>query len=110
MVLMSVDLPQPLGPRIAMCSSAPTRRLKSSRAIFWPRITRRLWKFSSGGVWADMFMTIAHLSVDEARRRSADGLRISYHGTLRRRLLAKSFGPRRLPRKADENAEKSART
>src|SRR5882762_4949568 len=40
MVLMSVDLPQPFGPRIATCSPASTRRLKSSSATLSPRMTR----------------------------------------------------------------------
>src|SRR5579872_315615 len=50
MVLIKVDLPQPFGPRMATCSSAPMLRLKSSSATFCPRITRRLRKSSSAGL------------------------------------------------------------
>src|SRR5579871_1182827 len=39
MVLMRVDLPQPLGPRIAICSPALTERLMSWRTMFSPRAT-----------------------------------------------------------------------
>src|ERR1017187_8175550 len=40
MVLISVDLPQPLGPRMATCSPTPMRRLTSRSTIFLPRITQ----------------------------------------------------------------------
>src|ERR1035441_3101232 len=63
-VLISVDFPQPLGPRMATCSSAPMRRLKSSSAIFCPRITRRFRKYSKACLCVE-FIGYVHLSVDE---------------------------------------------
>src|ERR1035438_2152091 len=68
MVLISVDLPQPLGPRMGTCSSASMRRLKSSSAIFCPRITRKLRKSSRGGLSAVALIGYVHLSVDEKPR------------------------------------------
>src|SRR5262249_44009931 len=54
MVLMSVDLPQPFGPRIAMCSPDPMVRLIFRRAIFSPRMTVTLRRSIKGGeFWAD---------------------------------------------------------
>src|ERR1700676_13161 len=50
MVLISVDLPQPFGPRMAACSPAWMRRAMSWRTVFSPRITVRLRKSSNGGV------------------------------------------------------------
>src|SRR5579864_1247199 len=52
MVLISVDLPHPLGPRIATCSSAPMHNVKLSSAIFCPRITQMLRKSNSGAAGA----------------------------------------------------------
>src|ERR1035441_1980619 len=52
MVLISVDLPQPLGPRMATCSPTPTRRLTSRRTVFSPRITHTRSSSMSGG-WSD---------------------------------------------------------
>src|SRR5277367_958329 len=49
MVLMNVDLPQPLGPRMATCSPAWMRRVMLWRTVFSPRITEMLVKWSSGG-------------------------------------------------------------
>src|SRR5579862_6360042 len=49
MVLISVDFPQPLGPRIATCSPALIRRLKSSSATLSPRITRTFFKSTRAG-------------------------------------------------------------
>ena len=66
MVLISVDLPQPLGPSTATCSFTAMRRLKSSRTIFCPlvappRITRTLRK-SSNGPWGRGEMEFIGLS------------------------------------------------
>src|SRR4051812_40486174 len=50
MALMSVDLPQPLGPRIATCSPTPIRRETSFNASVSPRITDTLWNSIRAGV------------------------------------------------------------
>src|ERR1035441_672589 len=52
MVLMSVDLPHPLGPRMATCSPTPMRRLTSRSTIFSPRITQTR-SSSMSGRWSD---------------------------------------------------------
>src|ERR1700675_468515 len=49
MVLISVDFPQPLGPRIATCSPALILRLKSSSATLSPRMTRTFFKSTRAG-------------------------------------------------------------
>src|SRR5277367_6214263 len=49
MVLISVDLPQPFGPRIATRSLLSTRRVKSLSTIFSPRITRTFCRSSRAG-------------------------------------------------------------
>src|ERR1022692_3262047 len=55
MVLISVDLPQPFGPRMAACSPAWMRRVMSWRTVLSPRITVMLWKSSKAllvaGCW-----------------------------------------------------------
>src|SRR5580698_6483446 len=48
MVLMSVDLPQPLGPRMATCSPTPIRKLTSRSTVFSPRITQTRSSSMSG--------------------------------------------------------------
>src|SRR6266702_488479 len=50
MVLISVDLPQPLGPRMAMCSPASTRRLMSWRTVFSPRAMLTFSSSRKGGM------------------------------------------------------------
>src|ERR1700741_682724 len=39
MVLINVDLPQPLGPRMAMCSPQAMRRVRACSTTFRPRAT-----------------------------------------------------------------------
>src|SRR5579864_2217173 len=51
MVLINVDLPQPLGPMMAMCSPALMLSEKSSSTILSPRITEIWRKSSSAGDW-----------------------------------------------------------
>src|SRR5712664_2917704 len=60
MVLMSVDLPQPFGPRIATCSPASTRRLKSSSATLSPRMTRTFFKSTRDGPIRFVFPRLNH--------------------------------------------------
>src|SRR6202011_806570 len=50
MVLMRVDLPQPLGPRMAMCSPAAMERLMSCRTVLSPRATLTCWSSRKGGI------------------------------------------------------------
>src|SRR5579859_3686783 len=50
MVLISVDLPQPFGPRIHTCSPASMHREMSSSAARSPRITVTCFSASSGGL------------------------------------------------------------
>src|SRR5579863_4764675 len=52
MVLISVDFPQPFGPRMATCSPALIRRLKSSSATLSPRMTRTFFKSTRAGSMA----------------------------------------------------------
>ena len=47
---MSVDLPEPLGPRMQTCSPTAMRRERPSRATFWPRRTVMFCRSRSGGV------------------------------------------------------------
>src|SRR5579862_6754468 len=49
MVLISVDFPQPFGPRIATCSPAPIVSEKSRSAMLAPRITVTLRSSIRGG-------------------------------------------------------------
>src|ERR1700738_4155285 len=51
MVLINVDLPQPLGPMMAICSPALMLSVKSSSTILSPRITEIWRKSSSAGDW-----------------------------------------------------------
>ena len=50
MVLMSVDFPQPLGPRMATCSPAPMVRLRLRSAMLSPRMTVTFKSSIRGGV------------------------------------------------------------
>src|ERR1700722_14241238 len=50
MVLMRVDLPQPLGPRRAMCSPVATVRLMSWRTMFSPRATLTFFRCRKGAM------------------------------------------------------------
>src|SRR5579863_2752714 len=52
MVLISVDFPQPFGPRMATCSPALIGRLKSSSATLSPRMTRTFFKSTRAGSMA----------------------------------------------------------
>src|ERR1700674_5170293 len=70
MVLISVDLPHPLGPRIQTCSPAPICNVTSSRAGRCSRVPRRTvtcFRERSGGAEAVIFDKnyLAHLSSEE---------------------------------------------
>src|ERR1035437_5514616 len=51
MVLISVDLPQPLGPRMATCSPASIFRLMSCRTVLAPRATLTCSSSRKDGIW-----------------------------------------------------------
>src|ERR1039458_5161646 len=71
MVLIRGDLPQPFGPGTATCSSTCTRRLKSSRTIFSPRITR-MFRKSSNGAWLSTLSCDSTLQYPKYSRCRAD--------------------------------------
>src|SRR5271166_4576714 len=71
MVLIREDLPQPFGPSTATCSSTWTRRLKSSRTIFSPRITRTFCR-SSNGAWRCTLSSNSTLQYRKDSRCAAD--------------------------------------
>src|SRR5258707_15830084 len=48
MVLINVDFPQPLGPRMATCSPAWRRRVMSCRTVFSTRMTEMCWESIRG--------------------------------------------------------------
>ena len=108
MVLISVDLPQPFGPRMATCSSAPMRRLKLSSAIFWPRMTRRLWKSSRGGGSCCSIVQV-YVILNPALRpgEGRDALHSTQSERARVRLFCRNNGyrQRRVPRAGSPAAE-----
>src|SRR5215831_10781539 len=58
MVLISVDFPQPFGPRMATCSPSRIESVIPSRAIFSPRYTVTLLNSINGSIQAQARLEI----------------------------------------------------
>src|SRR6266850_681944 len=91
MVLISVDLPHPLGPRIQTCSPAPICNVTSSRAGRCSRVPRRTvtcFRERSGGAEAVIFdgSYPAHLSSQGIRRKNC-GKPTQFHFGTRTRFV-----------------------
>src|SRR4029077_15022024 len=100
MVLISVDLPQPFGPRMHTCSPASMRKEMSSRAATSPRITVTCCSASNGGRVVSLAMVLVIFNLVNVRSfYPSDGcersstLGIHFGGTNKKEVKTQRFSP-----------------